>query len=227
MSIKLSGDGKEILGGTKSASLLVYDLVANRMATCVNMTHTDEINSVCFANRMHSNIIFSGSDDGLVKVWDRRALNNNRPAGVFVGHHEGVANVASKGDGIYLASNAKDQLLKIWDIRQAVEYGSLNYTSLPRRDPTFDYRYGAKYPKINKQEKHPDDYSVLTFKGHSVYSTLIRCQFSPIETTGQRYVYTGSSDGNIHIYDLLTGDTAATLRKDSTQAAAGSFDFFG
>ena len=71
-------------------------------------THTDEINSVCFANRMHSNIIFSGSDDGMIKVWDRRALNSNRPAGIFIGHAEGVSHVASKGDGIYLASNAKD-----------------------------------------------------------------------------------------------------------------------
>ena len=44
-------------------------------------------------------------------------------------------------------------------------------------------------------------------------STLIRCQFSPKETTGQRYVYTGSSDGKVHIYDLLTGDTAMTLPK--------------
>ena len=52
---------------------------------------------------------------------------------------------------------------------------------------------------------------MFTFKGHGVMSTLIRCQFSPIETTGQRYVYTGSSDGRIHIYDLLTGDTAMRL----------------
>ena len=78
------------------------------MVTRVAGTHDDEINSVCFANRQHSNIIFSGSDDSLVKVWDRRALGSNRPVGVFVGHAEGVTNIASKGDGIYLASNAKD-----------------------------------------------------------------------------------------------------------------------
>lgn len=117
MSLKLSGDGKEVLCGTKGAILMVYDLVANRMVTKVGGCHTDEINSVCFANRQHSNIIFSGSDDGMVKVWDRRALSSNRPAGVFVGHAEGITNVASKGDGIYLASNGKDQLLKVWDIR--------------------------------------------------------------------------------------------------------------
>ena len=57
---------------------------------------------------------------------------------------------------------------------------------------------------------------MFTFKGHQVYSTLIRCQFSPLETTGQRYVYTGSSDGKIHIYDLVTGDTTGILKKPAT-----------
>lgn len=42
----------------------------------------------------------------------------------------------------------------------------------------------------------------MTYRGHAVLRTLIRCHFSPIATTGQRYVYTGSSDGRIHIYSL-------------------------
>ena len=51
MSLKFSGDGKEILAGTKAAQLIVYDLTANRIVTRVGGTHRDEINSVCFANR--------------------------------------------------------------------------------------------------------------------------------------------------------------------------------
>lgn len=97
------------------------------------MTHQDEINSVCFANRSHSNIFFSGADDGLVKVWDRRAISlSGRPAGVFIGHAEGVANIASKGDGLYLASNGKDQLLKIWDIRKALSPDSPSISTRPK-----------------------------------------------------------------------------------------------
>jgi WD repeat-containing protein 23 len=42
----------------------------------------------------------------MVKVWDRRVLN--KEAGTFVGHSEGITHVTSKGDGIMLASNAKD-----------------------------------------------------------------------------------------------------------------------
>lgn len=109
MSVKFSGDTREIVAGTKGAEVMVYDLVSNRVSTKVNHCHDDEINSVCFANRSQSNIIFTGSDDFLIKVWDRRALGtNSREAGNFVGHCEGVTHVASKGDGFYLASNGKD-----------------------------------------------------------------------------------------------------------------------
>ena len=58
----------------------------------------------------------------MVKVWDVRALRDNRPVGIFVGHAEGISNVCSKGDGVYVASNCKDQLLKVWDIRRMVSF---------------------------------------------------------------------------------------------------------
>lgn len=106
MSIKLSGDTKEVVAATKAADILIYDLVSNRVSSRITSAHEDEINSVCFANRNHSNLIFTGSDDSLVKVWDRRVLN--KEAGTFVGHSEGITHVTSKGDGIMLASNSKD-----------------------------------------------------------------------------------------------------------------------
>jgi len=87
MSIKFSGDSREILGGSKGGQILIYDLMQNRVTTVVNDAHEDEINSVCWANRESSNILFTGSDDAFVKVWDRRNFGkNNRPSGVFVGH---------------------------------------------------------------------------------------------------------------------------------------------
>jgi WD repeat-containing protein 23 len=109
MSLKFSGDSKHIVCGNKAAEVLIYDLFVGKIISRVARAHEDEINSVCFANRETSNIVFTGSDDGMVKIWDRRALGgNNRPQGVFVGHAEGITNVASKGDGLYVASNSKD-----------------------------------------------------------------------------------------------------------------------
>lgn len=215
MSLKFSGDTKEIVACTKNAEVLIYDLNANRISSRVQDAHDNEINSVCFANRSNSNLIFTGSDDSLVKVWDRRSLN--REAGSFVGHSEGVTHVASKGDGILLASNAKDQLLKVWDIRKMVSPETMSNVRLPRMSG-FDYRW-QQYPAFANVNKHKEDQSLFTFKGHKVLKTLIRCYFSPAETTGQRYVYTGSYDGNLWIYDLLTGEEAMILKSRTPEAS--------
>lgn len=62
------------------------------------------------------------------------------------------------------------------------------------------YRSGA-YPRP-KHKAHPKDCSVLQYTGHEVLRTLIRCHFSPAETTGGQYIYSGSADGRIHIWSL-------------------------
>lgn len=58
-------------------------------------------------------------------------------------------------------------------------------------------RYGH-FPKP-KRPAHPKDCSVMTYRGHAVLRTLIRCNFSPTETTGGQYIYSGSADGRIHV----------------------------
>ena len=55
------------------------------------------------------------------------------------------------------------------------------------------------------------DTSVMTYTGHKVLQTLIRCHFSPMYSTGQKYIYTGSADGKVIIYDLLTGEVVKEL----------------
>lgn len=69
-----------------------------------------------------------------------------------------------------------------------------NYSS-----PDFDYR-GGVYTDVPR--RHPQDKSLVTFRGHKVLNTLIRCHFSPETSTGGRYVYTGSADGQVKIYNL-------------------------
>jgi hypothetical protein len=69
----------------------------------------------------------------------------------------------------------------------------------------FDYRYGATFRLASPQARkildgrlvHPQDASLRTYRGHQVFQTLIRSYFSPMHTTGQRYIYSGSSDGSV------------------------------
>ncbi len=55
-----------------------------------------------------------------------------------------------------------------------------------------------------------DSQSVMTYRGHAVCKTLIRCHFSPLATTGQQYVYSGSADGRIHV------SSSKHLKRDSS-----------
>jgi DDB1- and CUL4-associated factor 11 len=172
--------------------------------------HTNDVNAVAFADEKNSNLVFSGSDDAMIHVWDRRVFRSSargssdegtaRPDGSFVGHTEGITYISGKGDGIYLLSNAKDQTLKLWDIRKLSEYRP-NFT--PKfRQPGWDYRmsfFPTMHPGARRQA---DDTSLLTCVGHQTLQTLIRCGFSPIQSTGQRYLYCGSYDGCVYIYDL-------------------------
>lgn len=53
------------------------------------------------------------------QVWDRRCfVSKGQPAGILMGHLEGITFINSRGDGRYLISNGKDQTTKLWDIRK-------------------------------------------------------------------------------------------------------------
>ncbi|KAG0292127.1 hypothetical protein BGZ98_002711 [Dissophora globulifera] len=141
-----------------------------------------------------------------------RGGRNSTPSGVLVGHSEGITYVTSKGDNRYLASNGKDQKMLLWDLRMM--YSKQEFADLPRRRrPMFDYRT-TQY-RGSRSTKVPGDCSVMSFQGHEVLRTLIRCHFSPVHTTGQRYLYSGSSDGMVHIYRL----DGTLVRKLDTNAA--------
>ena len=83
-------------------------------------------------------------------MWDRRALDGaNRPAGVLVGHTEGVTHLDARGDGRYVLSNAKDQTAKLWDVRRMTSWQ--NTINMHRRDlglPNlqWDYRCALALP---------------------------------------------------------------------------------
>lgn len=199
-SIRFSGDSREIVAGAHFGDIYVYDIEARRRVLKVE-GHSDDVNAVAFADTASSNVLISGSDDSFVKVWDRRSLSGGKPAGVFCGHTEGVTYLDSKGDGRYCISNGKDQSLKLWDLRKMVS--TTEFDSLPSKDyglRQWDYR--NMYYKKPRYDSHPNDCSVMTYRGHAVLRTLIRCHFSPIATTGQKYIYSGSADGRIHIWSL-------------------------
>ncbi|VDC08021.1 unnamed protein product [Peniophora sp. CBMAI 1063] len=199
-STRFSADGKEIIAGG-SGLICVYDLMANRRSVRIK-AHEDDINSCCWADTASGNVLVSASDDTTLRVWDRRSLGSSQKAsGVLIGHTEGITYVSAKGDGRYVISNGKDQTARLWDLRyMRSNHDWENVADKHYGIEDYDYRYGDYPPP--RHESHPMNCSVMAFRGHQVLQTLIRCHFSPAETTGSQYIYSGSYDGRIHIWSL-------------------------
>ncbi|KAF9024126.1 WD40 repeat-like protein [Hymenopellis radicata] len=199
-SCTFSADGNEIIAGG-NGNISVYDLLGSRETVNIH-AHDSDVNSCCWADTASGNVLVSASDDSFLKVWDRRSLGASpKPSGVLIGHTEGITYVSAKGDGRYVISNGKDQSVRLWDLRKL--RSPADHSKIANKSygiPGFDYRY-PPYGKP-RHEKTPMDCSVMTYRGHSVLRTLIRCKFSPAETTGSQYIYSGSANGKIHIWSL-------------------------
>jgi DDB1- and CUL4-associated factor 11 len=161
---KFSGDGNEILAGSHTEDIAVYDLVKDYKTVAIKKAHSNDINSVCFANRENSHIIYTVSDDCMVKVWDRRILYNNKAIGCFIGHTQGLTHVDSRGDERYLISTSKDQTIKLWDLRKMNSMEEYKTMKDLKSVYGFDYRM-HDYPYPHNPHKHELDNSVSTFTG--------------------------------------------------------------
>ncbi|XP_012938575.1 DDB1- and CUL4-associated factor 11 isoform X2 [Aplysia californica] len=210
-SLMFSYDNKEILGGANDGNIYVYDREANKRTLKID-AHDDDVNTVRFAD-FSSQILYSGGDDGLCKVWDRRTLREERPipVGVLAGHSDGITYIDSKGDARFFISNSKDQTLKLWDVRCFSDQTGVEETKKVVSSQRWDYRWQQVPRRMARKKELKGDTSVMTYRGHCVLHTLIRCKFSPETSTGQRYVYSGCATGSVVVYDLLTGQVACRL----------------
>lgn len=86
-----------------------------------------------------------------------------------------------------MISNSKDQTIKLWDIRKFSQQVGIDATMNQVREQIWDYRWqnvpkGFRYVA---KAKLTGDSSVMTYSGHLIKNTLLRCRFSPMFTTGQ------------------------------------------
>merc|ERR1711879_854795 len=187
-----------------------YDVEAQKVISRA-YAHEDDVNTVAYLDDSN-HIYVSGSDDSQIMVWDTRCCKQGvipKPEGRLEGHTEGLTYISAKGDGRYFISNAKDQKCKLWDIRLMTSGQKTRKQKVPRF--YWDYRWQA-YPGIPSEVQHPNDRSLMSFTGHAVLQTLIRCRWSPMETTGQRYILSGSQCGSLFVYDVLSGAKTAEFK---------------
>jgi len=109
---------------------------------------------------------------------------------------------------------------------------------------SWDYRLGigqcssAQQKVFSGKLVHRFDQSLMSYRSnrHKVFRTLVKCYFSPILSTAQKYIISGSASGDINVFDILTGELVRTLsahratvrdvawNPSTFEIASGSFD---
>nr|XP_036873258.1 DDB1- and CUL4-associated factor 11 [Manis javanica] len=198
-SIAVSSDGREVLGGANDGCLYVFDREQNRRTLQIE-SHEDDVNAVAFAD-ISSQILFSGGDDAICKVWDRRTMREDdpKPVGALAGHQDGITFIDSK---VGRKAGLHSQAAKHWSL---LKTGHTGESRLPNLGLSLH-----SWPAWRKL-KLPGDSSLMTYRGHGVLHTLIRCRFSPTHSTGQQFIYSGCSTGKVVVYDLLSGHIVKKL----------------
>jgi len=230
-SVRFSQQGTELVGASSDHCLYVCNIETGAVQRVY--AHDDDVNSVCFVEH-DGNVLLSGSDDALVKLWDRRMLSSDadsssapaeplrnrcpargssrsgmqKPVGILEGHMYGVTRL--------VLSNSKDQTAKLFDLRmcrselQTLHSQDSQEFQNDMRRHRWDYRWEPYEQSACRMGKHPNDRSLRTFRGHKVAQTLVRAYFTP-PSMGAAHVVCGSFDGAAHIYDITTGECVRKL----------------
>ncbi|GAB0098292.1 DDB1- and CUL4-associated factor 11 [Sergentomyia squamirostris] len=216
-SVLFANGDKEIIAGCSDGAVSVFDRESN---TWTERAFEDnmEVNAVRMIED-NSPVVLAASDDGIIRIYDRRSMASKTRGsmGIFVGHLDGVTSIDVKNDGRYFITNSKDQTIKLWDMRVTSRESQIQNFAAVKRDAfrEWDYRWNSVPTSYYKITELTGDTSVMSYRGHRVFKSLLRAKFSPVHTTGQRYIYTGCGTGYLVIYDVLTGEMVQALRGHS------------
>ncbi|XP_069735149.1 DDB1- and CUL4-associated factor 11-like [Phaenicophaeus curvirostris] len=145
-SLAVGPGGQEVWGGANNGCVYVYDRGGQRRVLRVEV-HEADVNAVALADA-GGQLVLSGGDDGLVRLWDRRSLGHrgHRPVCRLAGHRGGVTFIHSPGDGRHLVSNSKDQTAKLWDLRRPAGDGAVAAARRAVATQSWDYRWEEAPP---------------------------------------------------------------------------------
>uniref|UniRef100_A0A663F5M1 DDB1 and CUL4 associated factor 11 n=1 Tax=Aquila chrysaetos chrysaetos TaxID=223781 RepID=A0A663F5M1_AQUCH len=198
-SLAVGPDGREVVGGANDGCLYIYDREVQRRVLRVE-AHEDDVNAVALGDA-GGQLLLSGGDDG----------GRPRPVGLLAGHRDGITFLHPRGDGRYLASNSKDQTAKLWDLRRPAGPAGLAAARRAVARQSWDYRWQRAPRRAMATAPLPGDSSLMTYRGHAVLHTLLRCRLSPPRGGGGAYLGTGCASGAVLVYDVLTGRAVRRL----------------
>ena len=237
-SLAFSPDGTLASGSWYDGTVKLWDLVSGSSTPLPG--HTDEIASVAFSPD-GSTLASATWPDGTVKLWD---LATGTHTTILKGHWfplssveyslDGTIAVAFSPDGTMLASGARDNTVKLWEVatgrNTATFYGHTGRVYSVAFSPDGTMLASGSWDNTLKLWDLTTGTEAATLNGHT--DDVYPVAFSPDGTM----LASGALDNSVKLWDVATGTNTATLSghsswvwsiafsPDGTMLASGSPD---
>jgi len=160
--------------------------------------------------------LLSGAADKLAKLWD---VANHKLVAFFEGHTNHVLSVAFNKDATQIATAGADREVKIWDVASREQDATLGdkKSAFSALDWTADGKSlavitdkggGSVHTDLKKhdgtQRSDASKERKLTSIGEPLTSVVI--------TSDSKWIYVGTFDGKVHIWDAASGKVTGELK---------------
>jgi len=198
-ALAFSPDGRVLYTGGKDRALKAIDVETGRVVRSVAAAHPDAINVVAVAGAAQPTLLFSGDDEGRIKVWDTAAASCVH---TFAEHHDYISTlryweprrtlVAGSGDGCLsgwniakgdvdgISANLDDEVLSLAILRGSEKTQVVCGT---QGGIVHAYNFGAWEEPVGSYRGHPNSIDAM-------------------ETVDGTTILTGSSDGLIRVVQV-------------------------
>ncbi|RWS14027.1 denticleless protein-like protein [Dinothrombium tinctorium] len=216
-----------ILTASGDQSVALWDIFTYKKIFQVEGAHKSSIKSISFGDE---NKFVSGARDGIIKIWDIRSPNVNEITSIVDAHKSSYVKRSNskhsrsnplnsvtcvlfvpQSNFIY-SGGANDATIKLWDIRKLSVKGKCKPVKLlPYLGTSYTSAHGFTSLALDSRNRlfgsctdhciycfYPnDESSAIRHIGHQVNN------YTKIRVFQDKYLISGSTDGNVYIWSLL------------------------
>jgi WD40 repeat protein len=228
--VMFSPDEKFLISGGMDATMIVWDIqtgeavqritvkpkyvIKKGMDPEIEYTLPNSLTPGAFSR--DGSILFTGSTDGLIRIFD---MHRFQFTDTLFGHRGAVSNLAVSGDGSLLASGSWENELFIWDLRRYEILHRLKSEQHSAYSLKFlnndRYLLGAGGSSINIW----DTESVTIIRRFTGQRALQRCELSP----DGRYLASCTEDFSVWLREYETGEVLWKYRGPKMEIATLAF----
>lgn len=209
LDLAVSEDNARFVSGGGDKTVFLWD-VATAVTTRRFAGHAGRVNAVAFGGE-GDGVVISGSFDGTVKVWDTKS-RSDRPIMTFSEAKDAVSSIAVHGHEVFAGSI--DGRVRVYDLAMGhvdtdvVAPGKGATSVMPTR--AGDGYLVSSLDSTLRLMDRPTGKCLQHFKDKESFKNETYRMRSAL-AVGDAYAFSGSEDGRVIVWDVLTGDVVHRL----------------